>query len=101
MHWLWNYWFNYEWPSLKGNGPEDVTSSLTKLTMAALLVPIVRKWIKHVISETHADLGLIERDAVKDFKLIEKDLAKPFRWLWRKIRRTPPPAAQASGSVKA
>ena len=97
MHWLYHYWFTYEWPSLQGNGPEDVTSTLTKGALLAALIPVIRKFIKREVKKAHAELNAVEEDAEKAVR----DLAKPFRWLWRKLHRTALPSAQPSGSVKA
>lgn len=52
MNWLHAFWFNYEWPSIKGNGPEDFTSLILVAVVTAVLVPAVRHWIeRHVHSE--------------------------------------------------
>jgi UPF0716 family protein affecting phage T7 exclusion len=61
MNWLYIYWFNYEWPSDKGNGPEAITEIIVVGIITALLVPPVRRWflrgfhsIKAHITKEHA-----------------------------------------------
>jgi hypothetical protein len=39
-----NFWFNYWWPSIKGNGPEDMTSLLIVGILTGIFVPRVRRW---------------------------------------------------------
>ena len=44
MNWLHNFWFHYEWPSLVGNGPEDITSLIILGVVTGIFVPRVRRW---------------------------------------------------------
>ena len=44
MHWLPVFWLGYWWPSIKGNGPEDITSLIVVSIAASFLVPRVRRW---------------------------------------------------------
>lgn len=39
-----NFWFGYWWPSIKGNGPEDLTSLVIVGVVTAIFVPKVRAW---------------------------------------------------------
>ena len=39
-----NFWFNYEWPSIKGNGPEDLTSLLIVFILTSVFYPPLRRW---------------------------------------------------------
>lgn len=41
---LHNFWFNYEWPSIRGNGPEDITSLIVVGIIASFVVPRIRHW---------------------------------------------------------
>ena len=59
MNWLYNFWYGYWWPSIKGNGPEDVTSLLIVGTLTAVFVPVVRRWFKAHIEHLHAKLDHI------------------------------------------
>ena len=44
MNWLPGLWFGYWWPSIKGNGPEDITSLVIVAIVTGLFVPRVRRW---------------------------------------------------------
>lgn len=53
------FWWAYEWPSIKGNGPEDITA----LVLVSLCIPAVRHWIarhfddiKAHVTSTHSAL---------------------------------------------
>ena len=59
MSWLYNFIFNYWWPSIKGNGPEDATSLLIVGIVTAIVVPAVRHWIAREVSHVHAKLDHI------------------------------------------
>lgn len=54
-----NFWFNYWWPSIKGNGPEDVTSLLIVAAVTVIVVPRVRRWIAQEAGHFHAKLDHI------------------------------------------
>jgi type II secretory pathway pseudopilin PulG len=41
-----NFYFNWWWPSIKGNGPEDLTSLIIVGIVASILIPRVRRWWK-------------------------------------------------------
>lgn len=45
------FWFGYWWPSVKGNGPEDITSLILVGIVTAIFVPRVRRW--WVVREQH------------------------------------------------
>lgn len=83
MHWLYHYWFTYEWPSLQGNGPEDVTSSLTKIALAMALIPVIRKFIKREVAKAHAELNVVEAEVEK----VARDLLKPARWVLTQLKK--------------
>lgn len=52
-------WFGYFWPSIKGNGPEEIVSLLVIGTASAILVPVVRRWIKGEAEKVHQKLDHI------------------------------------------
>lgn len=39
-----HFWQTYEWPSLIGNGPEDITSLIIIGIVTGIFVPRVRRW---------------------------------------------------------
>lgn len=63
MNWYFHFWSNWEWPSLRGNGPEDLTSLLIVTIIASIVVPRIRRWwvrraedAKHEAAILHAKL---------------------------------------------
>lgn len=50
------FMFGYEWPSIKGNGPEDGTSLLLVTVVTGLVYPPTRKWIERELAHVHAKL---------------------------------------------
>jgi predicted lipoprotein len=54
VHWLYVLWFNYTWPSLKGNGPEAIVQTIVYAAAATLLIPPVRKWVVEHFKKLHA-----------------------------------------------
>jgi len=56
VHWLSYQWFNYWWPSDKGNGPEAIQQTLVYAATAALFVPIIHRWITKHLDALHAKL---------------------------------------------
>lgn len=57
MHALYVQWFDYFWPSLKGNGPEAIVQTVVYAGVAALFIPAVRRLEKRI----HAKLDHIIR----------------------------------------
>lgn len=51
-----NLWFGYWWPSIKGNGPEDLTSLAITALIASVLYPPLRKWWKERERAVHAKI---------------------------------------------
>ena len=51
-----NFWFGYWWPSVKGNGPEDITSLLIVTVIASLVIPAARRWWVAREQAVHAKL---------------------------------------------
>jgi hypothetical protein len=48
-HWLGSLWFNYTWPSVKGNGPEAALQTLLYAAFAVAIIPPIRRaFLKHV-----------------------------------------------------
>ena len=52
-HWAGNLWFNYGWPSDKGNGPEALQQTIVYFTIAAVFVPVVRHFIAREFDKVH------------------------------------------------
>ena len=59
MNWLPGLWFGYWWPSIKGNGPEDITSLVVVAIVTGLFVPRVRRWWVAREQALHAKLDHI------------------------------------------
>ena len=55
-HWLSSLWFNYSWPSDKGNGPEALQQTIIYFLIAALFIPVVRRFIQREFHKAHADI---------------------------------------------
>lgn len=51
-------WFNYEVPSLYGNGPEAITELIIVGIISALLIPPIRRWIKSEFHKVHEKIDL-------------------------------------------
>lgn len=56
-----NFWFNYWWPSIKGNGPEDVTSLIIVGIIASIVIPKMRAWWVKREQILHAKLSHVMR----------------------------------------
>ena len=46
MHWLYVQWFDYWWPSIKGNGPEAVVQTVAYAVIAYIFIPPFREWFQ-------------------------------------------------------
>lgn len=53
MNWLYNIWYGYGWPSLKGNGPEALVQTIVYGIIAIILIPPVRRWFKAEYQKVH------------------------------------------------
>ena len=49
MNGLHHLWFVWVWPSIKGNGPEDVLATIAVALLTVLLWPPIRRRIHHFI----------------------------------------------------
>ena len=56
MHWLWSLWFNYTYPSLKGNGPEAICQTLVYGVLAVILIPPVRRFVRAEFAKVHTKI---------------------------------------------
>ena len=56
MHWLWVLYFGYVWSSIKGNGPEDLTSLVIVGIIASIVIPRARRWWVAREEHLHAKL---------------------------------------------
>ena len=60
MNWMTNLWFNYFWPSLKGNGPEALVQTVAYAVGGFLLsyvfIPQVRKFVNGHVKSFHDKL---------------------------------------------
>ena len=54
-----NFWFHYWWPSLQGNGPEDLTSLIIIGIVTSIVVPKVRRWWITREQHLHAKVDLM------------------------------------------
>jgi hypothetical protein len=52
-HWLYTLHFGYLWPSIKGNGPEALAQTAVYFLIAAIFVPVVRKFIAKEFAKVH------------------------------------------------
>lgn len=52
-HWLPALWFDYAWPSDKGNGPEALQQTIVYAAVAAVLVPAVRHFVAREFGKVH------------------------------------------------
>jgi hypothetical protein len=57
-HWASDLWFNYSWSSDKGNGPEAIQQTIVYAAAAALLVPLVRKFIAREFAKVHHSIHI-------------------------------------------
>ena len=51
---LHHIWFGYAWPSLEGNGPEDLIRTTIALILAVIIVPQVRRFFLHGWDKLHS-----------------------------------------------
>lgn len=63
-HWLPNLWFNYGWPSDKGNGPEGLQQTIVYGAIAAILVPAVRHFIAREFDKVHKKIDHVHATMV-------------------------------------
>lgn len=54
--WLWILWFEYGWSSDKGNGPEALQQTILYAAIVAVLVPVVRAFIKRELAKAHDEI---------------------------------------------
>lgn len=54
MSWPHHLWFAWFWPSIKGNGPEDLTSVAVAGVVTAIVYPRLRRWIETELDRLHA-----------------------------------------------
>jgi hypothetical protein len=52
-HWLYTLHFGYLWPSIKGNGPEALAQTVVYFIIAAIFIPVVRKFIAREFAKVH------------------------------------------------
>lgn len=56
MHWLYVYWYAYQWVSLKGNGPENIVAVVLGAILTAIIVPRVRHWFERHVESIKAHI---------------------------------------------
>jgi hypothetical protein len=76
VHWLSALWFNYFWPSLKGNGPEALIQTVVYGVAAWLFIPPVREWMNNHMKELHKKLD--EAHAKLDHVITHSTDIPPF-----------------------
>lgn len=57
-HWADNLWFNYSWPSDKGNGPEALQQTVVYALAAAVFIPVVRHFIAKEFAKVHHSIHI-------------------------------------------
>lgn len=55
-NWAHHIWFTYFWPSLMGNGPEDVFRTTVALILAYIFIPRVRAFFQRGWGHLHDKL---------------------------------------------
>ena len=75
-HWLSSLWFNYCWPSLKGNGPEAAIQTLVYALAAYLLIPPVRKFVNSHIKGLHSKLDAQHEERLRQAEVHHSDAIK-------------------------
>ena len=53
----WVLWFDYGYPSLKGNGPEALVQTIVYGMIAFAVYPPLRKWAKRETEHLHAKVN--------------------------------------------
>lgn len=82
VHEFWSLWFNYFWPSLKGNGPEALVQTVAYAAVGVVLLPVFRKVLREEAERAHK-LAVGElNEAEDDLRKVEAVLVR----LWRGIR---------------
>lgn len=84
-----DFWFNYVWPSIKGNGPEDLLFTL----VGAAFVGIAWPRIKALWAEDAAD---IKAHVTAEHKVIHARL-DDLHVRIDEVATTPPPVLPAKG----
>ena len=57
---LHHVWFGYAWPSLLGNGPEDLIRTTVAGVLAYVFIPQVRRFIERGWDRLHARLDNVQ-----------------------------------------
>ena len=103
MRWLYDLYFNYVWPSLKGNGPEALVQTVVYGILALIFVPPVRRWAEKEAKHLHAKIDHVIKHSTDippfpgtDNPEPEQD--RPVREL-RKILPIPVPGQDPGGAV--
>ena len=55
MHIFWTLWYGYNWPSLKGNGPEAIDQTIVYAAIGLMLYPPLRKWSRRELKRCMLD----------------------------------------------
>ena len=55
-NYLHHIWFGYAWPSLEGNGPEDLIRTTIAVVLAAIILPQVRRFFQRGWGKLHGKL---------------------------------------------
>jgi|ERR1017187_4584081 hypothetical protein len=79
MSWIANLWFNYFWPSLKGNGPEAIVQTVVYALIAVIFVPPIRHYVTAHVKSIHEKLELHHEEVLRQAEVHHKqhmDLVK-------------------------
>ena len=87
--WVSNYWFNYEWPSDKGNGPEGITELIILGTFTAIVVPPVRRWFLAKFHHVKAEVEKVHETVKEHHEQAATERAEITHALHHIIRQHP------------
>jgi hypothetical protein len=86
VHEFWSLWFNYFWPSLKGNGPEALVQTVAYAAVGVVLLPVFRKVLREEAERAHKIASGEVVDLEADLRKLD---AVPKRlWQWVRHRKT-------------
>ena len=70
-NYLHHIWFGYAWPSLQGNGPEDLIRTTIALILAAIILPQVRRFFERGWEKLHGKLDALGGHHAKTQKMLQ------------------------------
>ena len=79
-----NLWFNYFWPSLKGNGPEALVQTVVYAGIGLTLVPVVRKFLRKEVTRAHK---IASGEFTEEELRAKEDAEKLFIYVRKLVRK--------------